>query len=176
MLSERCNITPVANLLIQVNPKSVLDVGVGFGTYGFISRAFLDVWPGRMFKKDWLTKIDGIEFYKEFENPIYSFCYDRIFFGDALEILPKLEKYDVIILFHVLEHMEKFKAIKVIELAHTHAKKRIIIGTPTKFFATGCKNWPAEQHRCHFTPGEFKGYHFNVRTFGDLGILAWKDL
>lgn len=176
MLSERSNITPVANLLVQADPKSVLDVGVGFGTYGYIARAFLDVWRGRMFKKDWKAKIDGIEFYKEFENPIYSFCYDRVFFGNVLEILPKLEKYDMIIFMHILEHMEKFRAIEVIELASKHANKRIIIGTPMRFFKTGYENWPAEQHRCHFTPAELQKLHFKIRSQGDLGILAWRDL
>jgi hypothetical protein len=176
MLSERCNITPVANLLVQGDPKSVLDVGVGFGTYGFIARAFLDVWRGRMFKKDWKIKIDGIEFYKEFENPIYTFCYDKVFYGNVIETLPKLGKYDTIIFMHVLEHVEKFRAIKILEEAHKHANKRIIIGTPKRFFKTGYENWPAEQHRCHFTPAELRGLHFEIKTDRDLGILAWKDL
>ena len=176
MLSERCNISPVADLLVQTDPKSVLDIGVGFGTYGFIARAFLDVWRGRMFKKAWQTIIDGIEYYKEFENPVYSFCYNTVFFGNALDTLQVLKKYDVVILMHVLEHMEKFEAIKVLEEVHKHTNKRIIVGTPSKFFKTGCPNWPAEQHRCHFTTQEFKTLKFNVRTFGNLGVLAWKNL
>jgi len=176
MLSERCNITPVTNLLVWANPKSVLDVGVGFGTYGFLARAYLDVWRGRLFKKSWQTIIDGIEYYKEFENPVYNFCYNTVFYGDAKDILPVLKKYDVVILFHVLEHMEKNQAIQVLAEAHHHAEKMIIVGVPATFFQTGCENWPAEQHRCHFTTQEFRDLKFNVQPFGDLGVLAWKTM
>lgn len=176
MLSERCNLTPVANLLVQSDPRTVLDLGVGFGTYGIISRAFLDVWRGRMFKDKWEIKIDGVEYYKEFKTPIYDFIYDKIYYGDVFEILPKLEKYEVIILMHVIEHFEKKQAIELLKLMREHCTKRIIIGTPSRFFKTGYPQYPKEEHRSLFTPAEFTNWEYRVHTQGNLGIIAWKDL
>lgn len=175
MLSERWNLTPVSNLLVQVDPKSVLDVGVGFGNYGMIARAFLDVWPGRFEKEKWQAKIDGIEYYKEFKNPTYDFVYNKVYFGDVFEILPKLEKYQAIILMHIVEHMEKTQALKLISLAKSHCTKRIIIGTPSKFFKTGWPKFPKEEHKCLITTLEFQKMGFQVMTQGSLGTLAWKD-
>lgn len=176
MLSERSNLTPVANLLVQVDPKTVLDVGVGFGNYGMIARAFLDVWRGRMFKEKWQIKIEGIEYYEEFKTPIYDFLYNAVHFGDVFKILPKLDKYEVVILMHIIEHIEKAQAIKLISLAKAHCTKRLIIGTPGKFFNTGCPNHPKEQHRSLFTPLEFKNMGYQVITLAPHEILAWKDL
>lgn len=176
MLSERCNLTPVANLLVMTDPKTVLDVGVGFGNYGIIARAYLDVWRGRMFKEKWQTIIDGIEYYKEFKTPIYDFIYDHLFWGDVFELLPKLPKYQAVILMHIVEHLEKPQALKLITMAKSHCTKRIIIGTPSQFFNTGCPDHPKEQHRCLFTPLEFKNSGYQVITLPPHEILAWKDL
>lgn len=176
MLSERCNLSPIANLLVQVNPKTVLDVGVGFGNYGMIARAFLDVWPGRLEKHKWQAKIDGIEYYKELKNPVYDFVYNKVYFGDAIKILPTLEKYEAVILMHIVEHFEKEEALYFMKLAKAHCKKRIIIGTPSKFFKTGWERFPREAHKCLITALEFKNMGYQVITQGTLGTIAWKDL
>lgn len=176
MLCERCNLTPVANLLVRADPKTVLDIGVGFATYGFIARAFLDVWRGRLFDKDWKILIDGIEYYEEFRNPIYDFCYDKIFWGDVVEVLPRLGKYECIIIMHVIEHFEKEQAIELLKLIRAHCTKLIIVGTPSKFFSTGYPNYPKEQHKCLFTAPELKNMGYQTVTLPPHEILAWKTL
>lgn len=176
MLSERCNLTPVANLLVQADPKTVLDVGVGFGNYGMIARAFLDVWRGRLFKKDWKFKIDGIEYYKDFKTPLYDYIYNSIFFGDVVEVLPKLEKYECIIIMHVIEHFEKKQAIELLKLIRARCTKLIIVGTPSLLFSTGYPNYPKEQHRCLFSALEFNAMGYRTITLPPHEILAWKKL
>ena len=37
-------IVPMIKLIEQINPKSVFDVGIGFGKWGFLLREYLDVW------------------------------------------------------------------------------------------------------------------------------------
>lgn len=176
MLSERSNLTPVANLLVQSDPATVLDIGVGFGNYGMIARAFLDVWRGRAFRDTWKIKIDGIEYYTEFKNPIYDYCYDHVFFGNCVEILPRIGDYDVIILMHILEHLPKEESLKFLKLAKSKTRKRIIVGTPLKFFKTGWPKYPKEEHQCHYTTKEYMSLGYQVITLQGLGILAWKDL
>lgn len=175
MLSERCQLTHVANLIVQPDPQSVLDIGVGFGTYGFISRAYLDVWRGRMFPRDWKVKIDGIEYYKEFHNPIYDFCYSKIYWGDAIEQLRPLENYDIIILMHILEHMTKEQGIKLLTMAENHTNKRIIVGTPKRFFKSGGTRFPKEEHRSLWKMDDFRIRTYKTSMLQNLEISAYKD-
>lgn len=175
MLSERCNLTPVANLLVQADPKNVLDVGIGFGNYGMIARAFLDVWRGRLFKDKWKTIINGIEYYKEFETPLYNFIYNHIFWGDALEVIPKLGKYEAVMLMHIIEHMEKKQSLEFISLVEKHCTKLIVIGTPSTFFSTGYPTYPKEQHKCLYTTQELKGLGYQTCLLPPHEILAWKN-
>ena len=39
-------LTHCINKIIQLQPKSVLDVGCGFGKWGYLCREYLDVFPG----------------------------------------------------------------------------------------------------------------------------------
>ena len=78
----------IVELIIDTNPKSILDVGVGFGKYGFLSREYLELWDGRGQYKDWRRRIDGIEAFKEYLTPIHDFVYNHVYVGNVLDILP----------------------------------------------------------------------------------------
>ena len=55
----------IASIARQLRPKSVLDVGVGFGKYGYLFREYLDVWDMHSVRdyerRRWTTRIEGIE-------------------------------------------------------------------------------------------------------------------
>ena len=53
--------------IIRLEPRSILDVGCGFGTWGFLCRTYLDVFLERVQPEDWQVRIDGIEF----SSPIF---------------------------------------------------------------------------------------------------------
>ncbi|KUG25113.1 glycosyltransferase [hydrocarbon metagenome] len=97
----------------DIIPKSILDVGVGFGRWGILSREFLEVWESRNNSKDWKVLIDGIEIFPgAIEDYHYRF-YNNIYIADATEFVKKMEQhYDLIILGDVLEHISKEKAEK----------------------------------------------------------------
>ena len=67
MPSSRPNTIPaVVHLLRQIQPRSILDVGVGFGKWGHLFREYTDIHesendPARYPKKNWHVRIDGIE-------------------------------------------------------------------------------------------------------------------
>lgn len=117
----------IMKLIVLTDPKSILDVGVGFGKYGFLSREYLDIWDGYT---SWKRRIDGIEVFKEYLTPVHDFIYDNIYVGTAIDILPTLKtKYDLILLIDILEHFDYEDGIKLLEYCNKRARN-IIISTP----------------------------------------------
>ena len=84
---------------------SVLDIGIGFGKFGFLAREYTDVRLGRYF--NWQTRIDGIEIFEKYVTPLQRQVYDNIHIGNAIDILPTLGKYDMIICSDMLEHLNE---------------------------------------------------------------------
>lgn len=93
---------------MQIQPKRVVDIGVGFGRWGMILREFGEVWFNRVLPHEWEVEIEGIE---AFEGSIVDYhrqFYNRIHLGDALEVLPDLDgNWSLAILGDVLEHFYK---------------------------------------------------------------------
>jgi hypothetical protein len=109
----------------------VLDVGVGFGKYGLLSREYLDLWDGRESYRSWTRLIDGIEVFEDYITPVHEFIYNHIYIGNALDILPGLkEEYDLIILVDVLEHFDWKDGNVLLDLCAAKGKN-ILISTPT---------------------------------------------
>jgi hypothetical protein len=95
----------VVELIKLTDPRRLLDIGIGFGKYGFLSREYLELWDGRERYNDWQRTIDGIEAYGGYVTPLQRLVYSKIFIGNALEVLPSLaETYDLVLLIDVLEH------------------------------------------------------------------------
>ena len=65
-------INEIIGLVMTVRPKSVLDVGVGFGKYGVLLREYLELWDGREQYDDWVCRIDGVEAYHDYTSPLYA--------------------------------------------------------------------------------------------------------
>jgi 2-polyprenyl-3-methyl-5-hydroxy-6-metoxy-1,4-benzoquinol methylase len=97
----------VIEQVAHLKPSSILDVGIGFGKYGVLLREVLELPYERYAQSQWKVKIDGVEAFDGYRNPIHEFAYNRVFYGRIEEILPFLGQYDVILLIDVLEHFEK---------------------------------------------------------------------
>jgi len=94
-----------------------LDVGIGFGRWGILAREFLEVWNGKVFKKDWQIQIDGIEIFSDNIKDYHDYFYSNIFNEDAFDNVKNTnEFYDLIIIGDVLEHFEKVKANDFLQL------------------------------------------------------------
>lgn len=120
----------IMELIIYTQPKSILDIGVGFGKYGFLSREYLELFDGRGKFWDWKIIIDGIEIFQDYITPLHKVVYNKIYIGNVMDILPTLEKqYDLILLIDVIEHLNFDEGEKLIEMSQQHAKN-IIISTP----------------------------------------------
>lgn len=129
MPSSRCDVIPfVLSTVSAIQPKSILDIGIGFGKYGVLFREYLDVWKVETSYHNRSVRIDGVEVCSAYENPVWA-VYDNIYKENVLDILDKLKEtqYDLVFLGDVIEHFDKEDGQKILdELSYKH----IIIVTP----------------------------------------------
>lgn len=127
--SHPFQLNQIMHLVIQQKPESVLEIGVGFGKYGLLLREYLEIWGEGEEYSDFKRQIDGIEIYEPYILAHHEQIYDRIYKGNALDILPELEQYDLILLIDVLEHFDYDDAVRLLSLCQEKSKA-IIISTP----------------------------------------------
>jgi predicted O-methyltransferase YrrM/SAM-dependent methyltransferase len=105
------------DVLMAVNPRRVLDVGVGFGRWGAMTREFCELWQERVLPNSWLVRVEGIEAFPGQLGDWQRSLYNQIHIGDARKLLPKLPgDRDLIIFGDVLEHFEKSEARELLNL------------------------------------------------------------
>ena len=136
MPSSRPNTIPtVLQLVRQLKPQSILDVGVGFGKWGHLFREYTDIVaaehdPARYEKKNWQVRIDGIEGHAPYLTPMHHYLYDTIHIGDALSLIKTVPNYDLIFLGDILEHFEKAEGLQMLGDARAKASQAVIVSTP----------------------------------------------
>lgn len=168
----------IVDLVLLDHPSSILDIGIGFGKYGVLLREALDIPYERYEKKDWSVKIDGIEGFADYQNPIHQYVYNEMYYGEIYTVLPKLQQnYDTVLLIDVLEHFEKQEGLKLIEDLLKITNTSLIISTPIN---------PApqeeylgntlERHKSRWSVVDFVDfdYHFSQVNVGDNGANIFK--
>jgi hypothetical protein len=163
MPSSRPNAIPVViHLLRQIRPRSILDVGVGFGKWGHLFREYTDINeaerdPARYQPTNWHFRIDGIEGHANYLTEMHRFLYNEIHVGDAAELLPKLPHYDLIFLGDIIEHFDKPRGEQLLRDALEHANKAVVVSTPRFETEQGdlCAN-DLERHRSLWHARDFK--------------------
>jgi Methyltransferase domain len=148
------------DIIIHINPMSILDIGTGFGKYGVLCREYLELWDGRRNYSQFLRRIDGVEVFGDYITPLHKFVYNNIYINDIMEVLDKIEsRYDLVLLIDVLEHFEKHQGET---LLHEILRKNdgVLISTPKK---------PSSQKDVF---GNVYETHRSKWTKSDLGSLA----
>src|SRR4051794_1109603 len=101
------HIPAVLHFVQACQPRSILDVGIGTGSYGLLLRQGLDIGYGRMQPAEWQVQIDGVEIFEGYRNPVWGYAYSRVVMGDVRQLLPGLGAYDLILCNDVLEHFPR---------------------------------------------------------------------
>lgn len=151
----------------DMNVKSLLDVGVGFGKFGVLAREFLDIRLKRYYKEDWVALIDGIEIFMDYTNPIYHYIYNNVFYGDALKMAPFLHNYDIIIMSEVLEHLPKEDGVELLKILYEKANIGISLSFPGIWKPSDAHSrWPNphEGHQCLWTGEEITSMFPKVKS------------
>jgi predicted Zn-dependent protease len=163
---------------------SVLDVGCGFGKWGYLCREYLDAFNGRFRPEEWLVRIDGVEYFEPYILDHQRALYSNIMIGDIRDLCDGLDEYDLIIAGDVIEHMHKDEAEAVVETLYKKARKLLIVNIPLG------EGWdhpeqygnPAELHRSEWYQEDFSGYALECNTFAlpnglDYGAFyCYKDM
>jgi len=127
--SQPRTLTRVHSVVQLLQPRSIIDIGVGHGKSGVLLRDYLDVMEQRYNRKDWSIKIYGIEGFPEYHNALWDYAYDSVVTRDALEGLQELPSVDLILALDVWEHFEPSYAAKMLEACLRKARY-LLLSTP----------------------------------------------
>ena len=150
--SHFSQVQDICGLIFYLDPGSMLDIGCGFGKYGFLAREYLEVWDVRFKPGRWNRRIEAIEGFAECLTPAHKFIYDQVHVGNALEILPKLAgPYDLVLLIDALEHFERSDGLETLRQCR-RLGRNVIVSTPHRVSRQGeVFGNPFEQHRSKWT-------------------------
>ena len=162
------NISYCCELIHDLAPRRTLDIGIGtLGRWAMLVREFTDVWQGHIRPAEWQGRMDGIEAFPAQVTELHRLLYDRIFIGDAFEVIDTLGDYDLVILGDVLEHFAADRALPMLGKCLQRAPQVLVV-TPLG----ALEEWPqgaeygnpCEIHRVAFTAADFlDSKHWEVR-------------
>ncbi len=114
--------------LRTIDPRSVLDVGCGFGRWGFLCREFLDIWNGRRTREEWAVRLVGVDAYAGNLKQHHHYIYDELHAEPVERYLARREEtFDLIILGDVLEHLPKVQGMEVLAEAVKRAHYVLLV-------------------------------------------------
>lgn len=161
--SSSSQISVIVQLISLTNPQSLLDIGVGFGKYGFLAREYLELWDGRERYSEWTRRIDGVEAYHEYLTPIHRLIYNDLYEGNALDVIKELTfRYDLALLIDVLEHFEAADGERLLREVRGKARN-LLISTPKH---------PGHQDAAFGNPFEKHLSEWTTKGFNVLGEFA----
>ena len=152
-------ITPIMNEVYRLQPKTVLELGIGYGKYGVLLREVLDAMHGRCRPDQWEARIDGVEAWEAYRNPCWD-AYSNIDIADFGK--SEHADYDLVLMIDSLEHLEPQQGREF--LARLVANnKHVIVSVPVQYMPQGAAYGNEfETHRTHHTGNEFDQYNPTV--------------
>ena len=165
----------VLQFLERLFPESILDVGAGFGKWGFLCRCHLGLGLSVKTHPDERLKIDCIEAYQPNVTPLYDVVYNKYYIGNAKDIIKKLSPYDVIICGDMIEHLEKQTGQALLDDMLEKAKDAVILIFPFGKCEQGALYGnPYEVHKSTWDQGDFKRYdcYLKKHKFNDKLEIA----
>jgi len=176
--SDHNTITPILEIIREIQPKTVLDIGVGCGKFGMLIREYIDGhWNQRAFHnpETWKTTLIGMEIWKDYITPAHEYLYDEIVICNAYKYLKEcnhLGKFDLILMADVIEHFTKEEGRELIGILRDKwltETGHLVIATPN--FQTQINNESLavfgnkhEVHRSRWAMQDFwnLGMNFNI--------------
>jgi SAM-dependent methyltransferase len=154
--SHHTQLNEIMELIIETNPGKILDIGIGYGKYGFLSREYLELWNEGATYDSHKRQIDGIEAFEPYITPIHRLIYDHIFTGNAKDILPSItERYDLILMIDVFEHFTYQDGLSVLKECR-RCGRNVLISVPRIM---------SEQEDVYGNPFETHRYNWKKKDF-----------
>ena len=153
--------------LIWGKSATVLDVGAGFGRWGFLCRCHMGNGESLTANPSQNLKIDAIEAFSPNISLIYDCVYNATYKGDVVAVLPALGDYDIIICSHMIEHLSKEQALALIDRMRQKARMALILCLPWGHWpqdAIGGNDF--EVHKSSWLPSDFSDGKALIKMFG----------
>ena len=169
--STHVHISKMVDWIVRLQPTSVLDIGVGFGKWGFLAREYTDINAQRYNREDWRVRIEGVEAFSRYSTPTYQYIYDKVHYGDLRTVLPELSNFDLVIIGDVIEHFDKgvgFDLLQQLRMKSQH----ILLSSPTAFFTQELFDNEFERHRSLWTVDDFADFRFDYDEFEQWVFVA----
>lgn len=164
--SDYHQISDVLHVVQQLAPRSVLDVGVGFGKWGFLCREVLEVYAGRVRPEEWEARIDGIEIHEPYRTKVWDLVYNTVHIGDARALLPTLGRYDLVICCDVVEHFDKAEGLRLVE-SMMKVADAVIVTSPRGYQPQGdAYGNPHETHLSGWGREDFAPFPHRYKDIG----------
>jgi len=151
-------ISTILDIVLQTRANSILDIGVGFGKYGVLCRELIDIPYQRYHKNTWQIRIDGIEGYEAYKNPIHSYVYDHIYYDKIENAIKQIDyKYDLGLMIDVLEHFDRKSGEEILPEILKKCQKLLISVPEIPAPQTYLDN-TLEEHKSMWTLKDFEKY------------------
>jgi SAM-dependent methyltransferase len=169
--SPHWSISTTIEHVVQLQPRSVLDVGCGYGKWGLLIREALDFIAGRHTSDEWLVRIDGVDAFPQ-ASPLLGWVYDSFQVADIVSVSSSVRDHDLVVLGDVLEHIEKATGERL--LADLLAANRcVLVNTPREWFEQGAIGGnPFERHRSFWTVDDFARWPAEIDIRGGTLTVA----
>lgn len=169
-ISSHDHLSTVIDLMLFAPPRSVLDVGLGYGVYGFLARSYLDA-----FGREDTLQLDGIEGFAQYIGEVQNALYDRIFVGDALAILRSIDaaSYDLVLALDIVEHFDEQEASAFVTECVRVGRSTIVTTPRIHLDQDAVHGNELERHRSHTSRREFGRLGAAWSTTTEVTTVAW---
>lgn len=164
----------LTEVLLRHQPRSVLDLGIGFGGGGVIVREWLDLGI-----RSWKTYLVGVEAWADYRNPVWD-LYNVVYVQTIEEFLASNdESFDAILFTDVLEHFEHDAGYKILESVKARVCDggHLLVATPAQPHPQAAMYGnPWEEHRSLWTAAELETLGFLVERTGRPEFCSGESL
>jgi hypothetical protein len=119
----------IGAIIMSEQPKTALDVGIGFGLYGYMMRQYADVIWGRIKPDEWACRITGVEAFPEYIHDASRYIYDEIIERPIEDVVELLPTFDLIFCGDMIEHLPKEQGAWVLN-CFRKISKRLVVKVP----------------------------------------------
>lgn len=173
-ISNWNQIPAIMNEVYRLQPKTVLDLGIGFGKYGPLLREVLDGMYGRCARHLWQSQLIGFEAHGAYENPAWD-CYSAVYefdFADSKNLCHTGK--DLVLMIDSLEHLEPERGAAFLEEL-IQRNKHVIISVPVVHMPQeAVYGNEFERHRTHYSLNSFDQYNPEILFKGETAVFSIK--
>lgn len=166
MPSCRPDIIPnVIYKLMEMKPKTILEVGIGFGKWGVLCKEYLKFWC------NYEPVIDGVEAFSEYKSGAHN-VYRTVFYSDIISVAENLKigDYDLLLMIDVIEHLKKEDGANLLSMASNY-----LVSTPAYWAEQGAVF--GNEYERHVSKWAFQDFAHSQLIKGESGrsfIMGWK--